>query len=780
MPYKFGEFVSQYVDPQSIKISELLQNRFMENFKSHDQLALAVDQMQAALPFENDLAKKKELQAHLDETLSKLTDRGDFENLGFVIHKEAKDFGRKYAPIKQNYDLYQSAMQDLQKRATSKENGINPEQLKYAPGWMLGDYKGFETDPETGRLKEGTMFTPKVVYSDPKIMDRIKDRLSILVKHDYKVENVKVGQGEDGKFKISSGSQIIEVKQTDVDKVIQAVLEESDVKAYVNQLAEMKTYAVTSSQDPTEALMGQAQSYQNAIDQANAKLAEGTLSSKDKQQLKDLIVGYQSTIEEIKSAASDPNKATAYLQTKIADEIVQPVKDYASLAAYRDVTWKKYDVAYDEVWRSRLDAEIAAGPKLEGQTITTADKLGGATVDEKLATIQSNMALADRLDQEANASGLAQDIVDQKRAQASSLRIDANRMQQFIKQATDMSISVNDIEKKDPTLIGLIKEMTPNATSGDIAIAMHRIFDNPLDQDYQDYQNKFDRKYGFGALDAHLRRYYGADATNSYGSNNEGIISYMPNGAGWDAFKNSGDVPGNNMPVAVNRGLGLRAINSTFDFTKNSDVSAKFVELKTSSVTQYGLLPGLTKQESIDATKAAKAYFPGWAIPESISVQGLNGEIIQGSALAGYKVGTYGYISDLGKWELQLIPPAATGAASNNKLAPRTVLLDANQINSPELKRYTSSPRMKMANLIKGHDFGVKGQQNNIELLIAGDRTKKITIRVISEGNGDPLLQALDDNGKITSIDAAGKVTTFHSDSPDFLDLIDSGIVEIP
>jgi hypothetical protein len=389
------------------------------------------------------------------------------------------------------------------------------------------------------------------------------------------------------------------------------------------------------------------------------------------------------------------------------------------------------------------------------------------------------MALADRLEKEASAPGLAQDIVEQKRAQASSLRIDANRMQQFIKQATDMSISVSDIEKKDPTLIGLLKEMNPNATSGDLAIAMHRTFDNPLDQDYQDFQNRFDRKYGFGSLDAHLRKYYGADATRSYGGNNEGIITYMPNGAGWDAFRNSGDIPGNNMQIAVNRGLGLKGINSTFDFTKNSSVNAKFKELKTSSVTQYGLLPGLTKEESVAATKAAKAFFPGWSIPENVSVQGLDGSVIQGSSLAGYKVGTYGYISDLGKWELQLLPPESS-TSGNTKPTPKTVLLDANQINSPELKRYTSSPRMKMANLIKGHDFGIKGQTNNIDLVFKNDRNNKITIRVISEGNGDPLLQALDKTGNVVSLDAAGKIKTFHADSPEFLDLIDSGIVEIP
>ena len=55
MPYQFGEYVSTYVDPQSVKISEILRNRYLDNFKANDELALAVDQMQAALPFENDV-----------------------------------------------------------------------------------------------------------------------------------------------------------------------------------------------------------------------------------------------------------------------------------------------------------------------------------------------------------------------------------------------------------------------------------------------------------------------------------------------------------------------------------------------------------------------------------------------------------------------------------------------------------------------------------------------------------------------------------------------------
>jgi hypothetical protein len=70
MPYKFNEYVSTYIDPQSIKISEALQQRYKENLAASDQLYMALDQMKAALPFEKDLERKKELQAEIDRNLN--------------------------------------------------------------------------------------------------------------------------------------------------------------------------------------------------------------------------------------------------------------------------------------------------------------------------------------------------------------------------------------------------------------------------------------------------------------------------------------------------------------------------------------------------------------------------------------------------------------------------------------------------------------------------------------------------------------------------------------
>ena len=59
MPYQFKDYVDTYVDPQTVKISEMLRDRYMQNFQANDTLSMAVDQMQAALPFENYVAKMK-------------------------------------------------------------------------------------------------------------------------------------------------------------------------------------------------------------------------------------------------------------------------------------------------------------------------------------------------------------------------------------------------------------------------------------------------------------------------------------------------------------------------------------------------------------------------------------------------------------------------------------------------------------------------------------------------------------------------------------------------
>lgn len=157
MPYKWNEYVSTYVDPQSVKISEILRTRFMENFKANDALASAVDQMKAALPFENDVKRKAELQKEIDDKLNQLSERGDYENLGFAVHRASKEFAEKYTPIKENYERYQNAIAAIDEQY--KKGDINSEQYNLSSAYITKNYKGFEIDPTTGKAKEGSFFS---------------------------------------------------------------------------------------------------------------------------------------------------------------------------------------------------------------------------------------------------------------------------------------------------------------------------------------------------------------------------------------------------------------------------------------------------------------------------------------------------------------------------------------------------------------------------------------------------------------------------------------------
>ena len=231
MPYQFGEFVSTYRDPQSVKIAETLRNRYMENFKANDQVAMAVEQMQAALPFEQDMAKKAELEKKINDQLGVLSSRGDYENLGFAVHAAAKDFSKGYAPIKENYDRYQGALQTLSKQLDSGD--INASDYNMATKYIIRGYKGFEVDPTTGKVVEESMFSAPTIYKDPKLMDKVKSRLDILHEETYGEKVSSSGLDANGVLKSTSATKESSITPEKVMEVYNAVIQEPDVQMYL-------------------------------------------------------------------------------------------------------------------------------------------------------------------------------------------------------------------------------------------------------------------------------------------------------------------------------------------------------------------------------------------------------------------------------------------------------------------------------------------------------------------------------------------------------------------
>jgi len=104
MAYKFNPYRSVYRDPQSVKVSEVLRDRYVKNFASDSMLDKALNEMLVAAEFAGDVEKAEELKQKLHNNSAARVERGDFENLGMAINMDVRDFSREYEPIKQNYE----------------------------------------------------------------------------------------------------------------------------------------------------------------------------------------------------------------------------------------------------------------------------------------------------------------------------------------------------------------------------------------------------------------------------------------------------------------------------------------------------------------------------------------------------------------------------------------------------------------------------------------------------------------------------------------------------
>jgi hypothetical protein len=669
-----------------------------------------------------------------------------------AISKQTKDYVQAKTPIEQNYKAVQGYLSEFNEGL--KKGDYNPLQQKELRNYMLrtasGDpYKGFELDTETGRVKEGSMFSGPTIYKDPKIMDKVTSALGLLMQRTHASSSKSVAQGPNGMFTYDTGEKIVEIDPADVQTVMNTVFAEPDVKAYVEQLADMQTYGYKANGQLPEVMQTQITGYTNALNQLETALnAKGT-SSRERLAIKEQMNSISAEVAKMQEASKDETTMYGYIAGRKRDEILAPYKELAKVKSGVIERTTHSDKGYDPMWewsmkRAAEKADEEGAKALETPGVVTAT-IYGNTVEEQMKNAGQFSTNADALEKEAldATNGLEFSVRKSKMLEAQNLRNQAGMINQSLRNAGDKVINKEELRKKDPTLFGMLEELSPNKSGGELAIMFQRTFDNPLDQDYQDFANKFDKKYGFGSFDAHLRKYYGADATNSFGQNNEGIISYMPNGAGWDAFKNSGQTSGNNMQIGVNRGLGLTALNKSFGIGSNEAMSSALKEQKISVPFYAGELPGATEAQRKDLTEKVNKFFTNFAVSPNTSVQDVtsgqaSGELT-GKDLASYDVKGWKYSTILDKWELQIEGKQGTG------LAPRTVIMGGNQLSSPEIREAISAPDVKFAGLTSYYNTGVKGDERSFQLaLMNTDGTisnEKATVKVISEGTSNPLVQ---------------------------------------
>jgi hypothetical protein len=752
MPYKFNDYVSTYVDPQSVKISETLRNRFVENFKANDELALAVDQMKAALPFENDVKKKNELQQQINTTLEGLSTRGDYENLGFAVHRASKEFATAYSPIKENYERYQAALTSIDEQY--KKGDINSEQYNKAASYITKGYKGYEIDPATGRVKGGTMFTAPTIVRDPKIMDLVAKRLEILQMKKRGYEEGSVVTDENGTYKRKVGAYTEEIPEADVMQVYNAVIQEPDVAAYLTQMADMKTYEADKSGQTPVILAAQKQQYQDRMAELKTQAGLETDEAK-KAQYQTAITALTDASAKIDAAMKDPALASDLMREGYRSEILSPVEEYAmkkaGLFTYKEesgitggdgtgsgsggggassmVALYNYDMV-------RADMDISGTDhKSKMQYV--------ATTDEKIAALTQDLA---------NHPEYSDEIKGSLNMTLNTLINEKSRVQSQLKEAADSAVSMADLNAVDSKITGVVKAMFPSYSSGDVYSEIQKIFDNSGDQDYMNFAAEFDKQFGVGAFNEHITsgQYSGTTGQSRLGQE-QGKYGETLN------------------------------VSTVFNNTLTPKVNAKYAEIKESAAYNMGLIEtGLGKKTDIATTKAAHAFFEGEKgrplMPEEIvtvmlpdgSVKQLNGNSPE---LAGYQIVKSGWRPGNNTWKLNLMK------GSGDDATVVTAVYDGNQIKNEGLNAAINNPEVRFGTLVMQQRSMQPGIATRLETVkINGE---KVLVNIYSRGDDSPYISITYPDGTpyLKTDKEKGTATKHNLDEPAIKGLIGSGLV---
>ena len=263
MAYRFKNYVSQYVDPQSVKINEVLRKRYVENFASENMLDKSLQDMLVAAEFEGDVEKANQLKQRIQENAQARADRGDYESLGMDIQRDVAGFYEEYKPLEMNY---QAREKDKQAKQEQLSRGLitNEEYESWLDYSMYdkqedGSYvrrQGIQYD-DNGMLDRRSVYQPVGIEATVDYSEEIRKGLQGLKasrEGGYTVSGVrpkkdKMGNEVKDEFGNtiliaydSQGKTIEEITPEQIESVVTSVFRDPKVRAHLNQTGEFATY----------------------------------------------------------------------------------------------------------------------------------------------------------------------------------------------------------------------------------------------------------------------------------------------------------------------------------------------------------------------------------------------------------------------------------------------------------------------------------------------------------------------------------------------------------
>lgn len=274
MPVQFAQPISQFVNPNSVEISQILRDRYLTNFAMQDELQQKLLELQTA-PFAGDVAARNKLEQNINSKIQEFSNRGDYENLTMGVANLAREYQNTATPIAQNRSLYQADVEEKQKllqagtiKESDYEGWLKESKRRYDP--TVGDYvdyTGVEFD-ENGRAKSGSFYTPTTIAHFVDVQGEILEQLNSLKEIKEGGRTVKEYHTIDGiEYAITEQNQIKEyVPQELVRQVTENVLNRPDVKSYMAQQAR---YGVIDLDDQsmTQTLLSYSAKMQNGSNQ---------------------------------------------------------------------------------------------------------------------------------------------------------------------------------------------------------------------------------------------------------------------------------------------------------------------------------------------------------------------------------------------------------------------------------------------------------------------------------------------------------------------------------
>ena len=240
--------ISQFVDPMSTEIAQELRSRFLSNYQTQSQVEQELLNLQAA-PFENDQKFRDGLVKDTMQTLTGISQRGDYENMTMPVMNAAKRYNVESAPIKQNYQLYtdyQSSLKELyEKGELDYEDYVGTLELS------TYNYKGLERDNQGNYIKP---FAGQPAVLDPKIEKRINEALNGIVAEEHNItrQNVGVdGSGQitgEGAYTVKTEQGWKTVRPERVRQVMDMVMSDGQVQAYLRRKGEIR-YGIADEED---------------------------------------------------------------------------------------------------------------------------------------------------------------------------------------------------------------------------------------------------------------------------------------------------------------------------------------------------------------------------------------------------------------------------------------------------------------------------------------------------------------------------------------------------